>query len=106
MIKIVQTSIGLNPSFEVVRGKRLYKEFLEKVGYSRTSTLPIYNYNPVKFVNYGVLLFGDILYLDYNTNQDLVLVTKIDKNILKSYKGKEKELVEMLLTKEFNKLRK
>ena len=55
--------------------------------------------------NYGVFLFGDILYLDYNTNQDLVLVTKIDKNVLKSYKGKEKELVEQILNKEFSKLR-
>lgn len=104
MVKIVQTSIGLNPSFEVVRGKRLYKAFLEQVGYSRTSTLPIYSYNPAKFVSYGVFLFGDILYLDYNTNQDLVLVTKIDKNVLKSYKGKEKELVEQILNKEFSKL--
>ena len=52
------------------------------------------------------LLHYDIVYLDYNSNQDLVFVKKIDKKTLEMYKGREKELVECILTKEFSKLQK
>ena len=106
MVKLVQTEVGSTPLFEVVIGKRLYKKYLEEIGYSKTSTMPNYYFNPKNFVHYGVFLHYDIVYLDYNSNQDLVFVKKIDKKTLEMYKGREKELVECILTKEFSKLQK
>lgn len=106
MVKLLEIESGSAPLFELVTGKRLYKKYLEQIGYSKTSTMPNFYYNPKNFVHYGVFLHYDIVYLDYNNNQDLVFVKKIDKKTLEMYKGKEKELVEGVLTKEFSKLKK
>ena len=104
MVKLVLTRDGFDPEFEVINGKRLYKKYLETIGYSTTSTMPNYSYNPKNFVKYGVYLAFNIVYLDYNVNHDLVFVRKVSKKELEQCKGRYKELVEKILTEEFSKL--
>ena len=104
MVRLKEISNGLNPSFELISGKKGYKKFLSKIGYSRTSTMPNYDVCLDNILYYDVVLSGNIIYLDYNKFHDLVLVKKITKEQEKAYKGKIKELIELILTDEFNKL--
>ena len=104
MVRLKEISNGLNPSFELISGKKGYKKFLSKIGYSRTNTMPNYEVCLDNILYYDVVLSGNIIYLDYNKFHDLVLVKKITKEQEKAYKGRKKELIELILTEEFNKL--
>ena len=61
--------------FEVVDGKRMYSNYVERVGYSNTTTygdMPIHKYE-IKY--HRVYISGATIFLDFNDRKDLIVVT-------------------------------
>ena len=100
MVKLKCIDNGLNPVFEVVSGKRGYKKFLETIGYSRTFTM-FDKIDLSKINKYEVVFMGDLLYLDYNVNCDLVLVKKITRVEYNLNQSDLKTYFEAVLSEEF-----
>ena len=98
MVKLKLLKSGSNPVFEVVIGKRVFRRFLQTVGYNRTSTM-FYEIPEEKIVKYEVFLQGNLLYLDYNPKYDFVLVRKLSKEELIKNQGNLKEYITSILEK-------
>lgn len=94
MIRLKGISGRLNPSYEVVSGKKDYKTYLDKAEESVEVDNIIY---------YEVVIINNEIFLDYNRRYDPVSVKKLTKKALLEHKGKEKGLIEAILTEEFDK---
>lgn len=105
MVRLKRIEGGL---YELECGKRLYNSFLMNVGYGRmrNNTLPTFiSTNDIS--HYRVYYTDGELYLDYNDYRDLVLVVdKIGYFTRKEYEYREKEMLEYVLTKEFERVSK
>ena len=97
MIRLKSIGGRLNPSYEVVSGKKEYKNYLDKVEESVEVDNIIY---------YEVVVVNNGVHLDYNRRYEPYLVKKLTKKSLMEYKGKEKSLIELILTEEFDKYKK
>lgn len=61
--------------FEVIDGKRMYSNYVEKVGYSNTNTfcdMPIHK-SEIKY--HRVFINGTAIFLDFNDRKDLIVIS-------------------------------
>lgn len=97
MVRLKSKGGRLNPTFEVVSGKKDYKVYLGKIDKSVEVDNIIY---------YEVIVVNNEIFLDYNRRYEPVSVKKLTKKALLENKGREKGLLEDILTEEFDKYNK
>ena len=61
--------------FEVVEGKRMYSNYVEKVCYENTVTYCGMPIPKSAITHYRVLVQGSSIFLDFNDRMDLILLT-------------------------------
>lgn len=113
MVKLKSSSINVQECdyvYTVINGKQLYRKYLYKQGstsgYMGSPELVYIEFNSQTVKDYNVWFDGDSIYLVFNEKFGLLhpinISTDSINKLLFRFGGNVKEMIEFVLTKEFN----